>query len=173
MKKDWTNLLMNPIRLRIVQYLMIHEKGTAGEIKLELTDIPPASLYRHIKMLSDAGFLEVVEEKKIRGTIEKTYQFAKNPFGDVNEQDIEVVFQTGLLSLMTTFQKYFARASANPQKDLLGFSTSTLLLSDQEFMEVTKKVGNIFNEVISNKPDDDRKPRRITFISSPCEDSSF
>ena len=70
---------------------------------------------------------------------------------------------------MADFQKYFAREDADPQKDLLSFTTSTLLLTDEEFMMMMQKIGNVFNEVIYNKPENGRQPRCFTFISSPCE----
>ena len=70
---------------------------------------------------------------------------------------------------MADFQKYFAREDADPQKDLLSFTTSTLLLTDEEFMMMMQKIGNVFNEVIYNKPENGRRPRCFTFISSPCE----
>lgn len=169
MQSDFMKILMNPVRLRIVQYLMIHKQGTTGEMKKELQDIPLPSLYRHVKVLLDSGCIEVIEEHKIRGTVEKTYKLVENPMGDVNSQDISTLFQSGLMSLMVTFQKYFASENADPQRDLLTLSTSILLLTDEEFTEMMQKIGNIFNEVIYNTPEEGRKPRRITFISSPCE----
>ena len=70
MEKDFMKVIMNPIRQRIVQYLMIHGQGTSKEIMEELTDIPPASLYRHVKILAENGCIEIAEEHKIRGTVE-------------------------------------------------------------------------------------------------------
>ena len=46
---EMVEVVMNPVRQRIFQYLLIHEKGTVKEIKKELQDIPSASLYRHVK----------------------------------------------------------------------------------------------------------------------------
>lgn len=48
---EMVEVVMNPVRQRIFQYLLIHEKGTVKEIKKELQDIPSASLYRHVKIL--------------------------------------------------------------------------------------------------------------------------
>ncbi|NCD02951.1 MAG: hypothetical protein EOM00_08140 [Clostridia bacterium] len=166
---DFTKIIMNPIRQRIIQYLIIHGQGTTGEMKAELTDIPPASLYRHVKALFENNCIEVAEERKVRGTVEKTYRLVQNPIGEVTSQDISILFQTGLMSLMATFQAYFSNPDADPQKDLLSLSTSTLLLTDEEFMDMMQKIGSIFNEVIYNKAGEGRKERRITFISSPCE----
>ena len=47
---------------------------------------------------------------------------------------------------------------------------SLIHISDEEYMEMTGKIGAVFNEYIYNKPEEGRRPRRITFISSPCEE---
>lgn len=169
MGKNFMEIIMNPVRQRIMQFLLVHQKGTAKEMMQELTDIPSASLYRHIRILHEAGCIKVVEERKIRGTTEKTYQLEEQPMGDPGPEEIAALFQTGLLSLMTSFQAYFAREDADPKKDMLSLSTSTLLLNEEEFMDMMQKIGTIFSEVISNKPGQGRKPRRFTIISSPCE----
>lgn len=170
MKKDMIQIIMNPVRQRIVQYLILHHTGTTGEMKDELNDIPPASLYRHVKILLEAGCIEVVEEVKKRGTVEKKYRLVEKPMGeDISQKEIAMLIQNGLLSLLATFMNYFEQEEVDPQKDMLSLSTSTLMLTDEELMNLFQKIGTAFNEVINNKPGDGRKPRRITFISSPCE----
>ena len=169
MNKDFMKIIMNPIRQRIVQYLIIHGQGTTKEIGAELSDIPPASLYRHVKVLFDNNCIEIADEKKIRGTIERTWKLAQNPIAPVSPEDIATLFRSGLLSLLGSFENYFLSEDTDPQRDLLSLTTSTLMLTDEEFMDMMQKIGNIFNEVIYNQPGDGRKPRRLTFISSPCE----
>ena len=36
MKTEIAEVFMNPVRQRIIQYLLVHEKGTVKEIKKEL-----------------------------------------------------------------------------------------------------------------------------------------
>lgn len=170
MNKNFMKIIMNPTRLRIVQFLLIHKKGTTGEIREELDDIPSASLYRHMKVLLEAGCIQIIEEKQRRGSIERTYQLTENPLGEPSEDDIAMMFQTGLMSLMMTFQKYFQKEDVNPQKDMLSLSTSTLMLTDAEFMQMLQKISTVISEVITNQPKEGRKQRRITFVSSPCEE---
>lgn len=169
MKNNISQIIMNPVRLRITQYLMIHKTGTTKDIKEELSDVPPASLYRHIKTLSDAGLIEAVEEKKIRGTIEKTYSLVKDPFPDADMQDVNALIQNGLLMLMSSFEKYFSDKNADPQKDMLTLSTSALMLTDEEMTEVLKKIGGVIQEAMGKGAGDGRKQRQFTFISSPAE----
>ena len=43
MKTEIAEVFMNPVRQRIIQYLLVHKKGTVKEIKKELPDVPSAS----------------------------------------------------------------------------------------------------------------------------------
>jgi DNA-binding transcriptional ArsR family regulator len=170
MKRNLVEIVMNPVRQRIIQYLIIHGQGSTGEMRLELTDIPPASLYRHVKLLLDSGLIEVTKEERIRGAVEKTYRLAQNPDQDMKQQDIGAMLQTGLVSLMNDFQKYFLSETNDPVKDMLSFSTSTLMMTDEEFLDFLMKLSALFGEAIKNTPGSGRKPRRLTLISSPSED---
>jgi DNA-binding transcriptional ArsR family regulator len=170
MEKNLMEVIMNPTRQRIIQYLVIHGQGSTGEMRREIQDIPPASLYRHVKLLLDAGLLEVVKEERIRGVVERTYRIANKEKDEIGLTDIGAIIQTGLLSLMSVFQEYFSREDRDPVKDLLSFSTSTLMMTDEEFLSFLMKLNAIFGEAIKNKPGDGRKPRRLTLISSPNEE---
>ena len=65
---DLAKIVMNPVRIRIAQYLILHEQGTTAQIGEELSDVPKASLYRHMKMLEDAGLIQVVQENSAAHT---------------------------------------------------------------------------------------------------------
>jgi DNA-binding transcriptional ArsR family regulator len=66
------NLVLHPIRMRILM-AMAGRELTAGQLGQILTDVPQATLYRHIKRLVDSGVIIVVSETPIRGTVEKIY----------------------------------------------------------------------------------------------------
>ena len=50
-------VVMNPVRQRIIQFLMVHERGTVKEIKSKLKDVPTPSLYRHEKFWQNTRLL--------------------------------------------------------------------------------------------------------------------
>lgn len=50
-------IVLNPVRQRIFQYFLLHKTGTVKEIRKALPDVPSASLYRHIKILTDSTIL--------------------------------------------------------------------------------------------------------------------
>ena len=54
------DLLLHPVRLRIVQAFLGDRALTTAELGTELPDVPPASLYRHVGVLVEGGVLAVV-----------------------------------------------------------------------------------------------------------------
>jgi len=169
MDKTIADVIMNPVRQRIAQYLLVHGSGTVGDMAREMTDVPRPSLYRHIKVMLDAGCIEVTDSKAVRGAVEKTYALVKNIIKDPTNSEIGLFIQSILLNIAGSFASYFQDESADPRKDMLSVSASTLLLSDEEFMEMLGKIGSVFNDYIGNKPNEDRKQRRLTIISSPAD----
>ena len=67
------DLVLHPVRLRILQAFLGDRALTTGELRDELPDVPAASLYRHVARLVDAGVLSVVAERRVRGAVERTY----------------------------------------------------------------------------------------------------
>src|SRR3954449_5413755 len=67
------DLLLHPVRLRIVQAFLGDRALTTGDLREELPDVAPTTLYRHVSRLVDGGVLTVVAERQVRGTVERTY----------------------------------------------------------------------------------------------------
>ncbi|UHA58283.1 helix-turn-helix domain-containing protein [Metabacillus litoralis] len=66
-------LILHPVRMKIVQTLIGSKEYTVQQIAARLTDVPQATLYRHLNKLLEAEVLKVVKENQIRGTVEKIY----------------------------------------------------------------------------------------------------
>jgi len=67
------DLLLHPVRLRIIKAFLGDRALTTAQLAAELADVPPGSLYRHVARLTQAGILQVVAERRIRGAVERTY----------------------------------------------------------------------------------------------------
>lgn len=167
MEKNLVDIVMNPVRQRILQFFVVKKSGTVNDICSELTDIPRPSLYRHIKILQEAGLIEVISEKMVRGTMERTYALTTPKAEDYSKEDIAVIIQSTLLSLMASFGEYFKKPEADPMKDCLSISTSTVFLSDEEFISLMQSIAGLFSGILNNKPVEGRKERHLTIISSP------
>ena len=161
-------VVLNPVRQRIFQYLLIHETGTVKEIRKALPDDPSASLYRHMKILADHSIIMVVRENRIRGTVESVYQLNKSAL-QIDDANGEAV-QTALLGFCASFAKYFASGHANPKKDMLLMTTCTLTLTDEEFMEFLSEINQVAVKYMDIGIKEGSKTRQITLISSPTDE---
>ena len=158
-------VVMNPVRQRIFQYFLLHETGTVTELKKALPDVPNASLYRHIKILADHSILMVVEENRIRGTVESVYKLNKDALAVEDESGNAV--QMSLLSICASFARYFARGHVDPRKDMLLLTNCTLLLTDGEFSSFLSEINEIALKYMKAEVTESSKMRQITLISAP------
>ena len=161
-------VVMNPIRQRIFQYFLLHETGTVKELKKALSDIPNASLYRHIKILADHSILIVVGENRIRGTVESVYRLNKDALATEDESGNAV--QMSLLSICASFARYFAGGNADPKRDMLLLTNCTLLLTDEEFSGFLSEINEIALRYMKVETTDGSKTRQITLISAPTNE---
>ena len=160
-------IVMNPVRQRIFQYLLVHETGTVKELRKALPDVPGASMYRHMKILTDHAILTVVGENRIRGTVESIYQLNRSAL-EIDDQDGAAV-QSALLGICASFAKYFSCGHADPKKDLLLMTTCTLTLTDAEFMDFLSEINQTALKYMDVTVKDGSKQRQITLISSPTD----
>ncbi|GAA1397474.1 helix-turn-helix domain-containing protein [Luteococcus peritonei] len=68
-------LLLHPVRWGIVQRLAAGP-ATPAALQEAMVATAPATLYRQLQSLQEAGLVEVVDEKKVRGAVERTYGLA-------------------------------------------------------------------------------------------------
>lgn len=167
MGRDFADVIMNPVRQRIAQYLILHRTGTVNEIATALSDVPRPSLYRHMNVLLEAGCIEVVAQKSVRGAVERTYALVEKPMGDPGPEDIARLMQGMIARLQLSFARYFARPDADPARDGLGLSSSVLMLTDEELRELLGRIGAVYNDYIQNGPGEGRRPRNIFWIIAP------
>lgn len=162
---EMAEIVMNPIRQRIFQYFLVHENGTVKELRKALPDIPSASLYRHMKILTDHSLLTVVAENRIRGTVESVYRLNKSAL-ELEDEDGSAV-QMSLLCICASFAKYFSSGHADPRRDLLMLSTCTLTLTDEKFKDFLSEINQIAVKYMDTEVCEGSKTRQLTLISAP------
>lgn len=164
---EMAEIVMNPVRQRIFQYLLVHETGTVKEIRKALPDVPSASLYRHMKILTEHGILTVIGENRIRGTVESIYQLNKSAL-EIEDANGSAV-QSALLGICASFAKYFSGDSPDPKKDMLLMTTCTLTLNDTEFMDFLTEINQVALKYMDIPIKDGSKTRQIALISAPTD----
>jgi DNA-binding transcriptional ArsR family regulator len=170
------NLILHPIRFRIVTAIAAY-KMTTKEIADLMPEIPLTTLYRHINILVEAGLMNVVDEKQIRGTIERTYALTAPPsliaddLEGMTRQEAEQYFTMFLSSLMSDSQRYLdgkpESSSFNPIKDGVQISKVQLFLDEQEFQKMNLRIQEILVEAVNNEPGLGRKRRMFSYLMIP------
>jgi DNA-binding transcriptional ArsR family regulator len=167
-------LLLHPVRLRVLQALAGGRRRSSSELAAELTDVPQASLYRQIKKLADAGVLAVVEERPARGTPQRVYALVDQA-GVVAPEDLAAATAEDHLRYFTVFLVTllddFARCLHHSDRDLLadgvGYRQVPLELSRQELAELAGRLNAAVAPVLDNRPGDGRTRRMLTTILMP------
>jgi DNA-binding transcriptional ArsR family regulator len=97
------DIVVHPQRLEIMRALELHGAMTVREIGKRMRGISEASLYRHVRKLSEAGFLRVVETReKERGAPETVFALAEQrpeSFRLIGEDRSAVTLQRYLMAI--------------------------------------------------------------------------
>jgi len=168
-------LLLHPIRLRIVQALAGGRRRSPGELAAELGDVPQASLYRHVKRLHDGGVLAVVQERPARGTPERVYALVEGA-GSLSPEDLATAtaddhvrfFTVFLAGLLGDFGRYVHAGRPDFVADGVGYRQVPLELSDQEFAKLAGRLNAAIAPVLGNRPAPGRRRRVLTTIVIPA-----
>jgi DNA-binding transcriptional ArsR family regulator len=166
------DLISHPVRARLL--LAISGRAlTTQQIAMLLPDIPRASLYRHIRDLADAGVLTVVEEKRIRGTLEKTYAVRREAT-ILTPEDMENTSREEYLRLVTSFlgaMTHIYQAYLAEQEDGLPWEVfargTALYLSTDEFQALKRQMLELLKPLEANEPTHERRRRIIGILGVP------
>ena len=164
---ELAEVVMNPARQRIFQYLLVHDTATVKALRAALPDIPAASLYRHVKILMEHGVLQVVEERRVRGTVESVYRLDRDA---LKVSDDGTMVQAALLRISAAFAKYFAHEHGDPVADMLLMTSCTLRLTDAEFADFLAEINDVALRYMQKDAAEGCKLRQITLISAPTNE---
>ncbi|WEK54757.1 MAG: helix-turn-helix domain-containing protein [Candidatus Cohnella colombiensis] len=174
MKK--ADVILHPIRMRMIQVLINGAKMSTGQIQERIADVPQATLYRHLKKLVDAGVLIVAEEVPIRGTIEKIYalpaQGAELSAEEIQSASVEdhfSLFVKFAAHLIGEYGAYLDQPNFDLYKDGVSFRQISLNLSDDENLELLSAIKQLLLSAMNNEQNEERRTRLFSVIDFPQE----
>lgn len=174
MPESKADLILHPVRMRIITSLVGGNQRTAAEMSEQLSDVPQATLYRHLSKLVQGGVLNVIDERRVRGAVEKTYslsaqQAALTPedLANASVDDQMRYFMTFLATLMGDFGRYLQQDKHDYLADGVGYRQVPLYLSDAEFMEMAGRLNRILGDYVSMGPAAGRRRRMFSTIVIP------
>ena len=176
---DTVELLLHPVRLRIVHAMSGGRIRTTSELCMQLPDISKATVYRHVSLLADAHVLEVVGEQRVRGAMERQYQLSQTRI--TIDADMAAAMATGdhrrgfvaaMAGLLAEFSAYLDQDQADPVADLVSYRQAVLWLSRDELVEMVTEMRKVLLSRLSNRQTADRTPHLLGLTLFPMVDHS-
>ena len=167
------DLVLHPVRLRVILALVGRTLTTEGLAQV-LPDVPPASLYRHVKRLRDAGVVSVVAEERARGAIRRTYTVKPEagilPAAELRSLDREGVarlFVAFCAALLADFGRYLDRPGFDLVADGVRFRQVPLYLDDMQYQRFLTELDGIIGAAHAGPVAAHRRRRTFSHIIVP------
>lgn len=167
-----SDLLLHPVRWRIVQRLLGRELTTT-DLKRDLPDVPSTSLYRHVAVLIDAGFLTVVRERKVRGTTERTLSLDQTKVGRIDEREARAMtpeqhrqaFLMMLTRLAADFDRLVDSGDFYPRLAQLGYSQLAVYVDPADLEAIREGINAVLEPHLQEADGKDRVV--LSFVAMP------
>ena len=172
------DLILHPVRMRLLVALARREL-TARQLSALLPDVPQATLYHHLGILTRAGLLRVVSEHPVRGTVEKVYAITDDnatlspaDLANASREDHLRYFTVFVAMLLGDFARYLQQdAPIDFVADGVGFHEMPFYLSDDEFLQAAAALNRALRPFLENQPAPNRRRRLFTTIVLPDGES--
>ena len=169
---DSLELLAHPIRLRIVHAMGGGRLLTTAQLCARIPEASKATVYRHIDLLVSGGILEVAEEHRVRGAVERHYRLRQEQavispeqVRSLTPEDHRQAFAIAMTALLAEFNAYLDRDRADPVADQVGYRQHTLWLSPAELDGLIGELRAAIAPRLANRPG----PERALYLLSPIQ----
>ena len=169
-KPSLVDLLHHPVRWRITQAL-INRSLTTAELAELLPDVPTTTLYRHVAVLAKADVLVVADTRRVRGTLERTYELntaAGDPGDDpIDPDQLRTMFTVFVAGLAGDLDRYLERDHIDPARDGVAFRQTAVWLSDEELEQFAAQFKKLLDTFGGHQPAPGRTRRILSTILIP------
>jgi DNA-binding transcriptional ArsR family regulator len=173
---DQAAALLKPGRIEILR--MLAQPRSCTEVGSELAQ-PPQKVYYHVKRMEQAGLVDQVSERRVRGIVEGIYQAAGASYwlapelvGAIGPRSAQDELSLGfLLSLAEEMQADLGRLASTPgDRPSLGLSGQVMLRPEDRQRFLTE-LRAVLENLLSRYGGSDGIPFRIAFACYPKEDT--
>jgi DNA-binding transcriptional ArsR family regulator len=173
---DTLELLLHPVRVRIVHAMSGGLTRTTSDLLARLPDVSKATVYRHVSLLAEAGVLEVVSERRVHGAVERCYRLHR-PRAVIDPDEAASMsldehrhgFAAAMAALVAEFNSYLSQAHADPSEDKVGYRQIPLWLSQEELAELISQIHGILVSRMDHQPVPGRRLHLLSPIVFPIE----
>jgi DNA-binding transcriptional ArsR family regulator len=173
---DPVELLLHPVRLRIVHALSGGRSLTTQQLCNRIADASKATVYRHVSVLADAGVLEEAGAQRVRGFVERHYRLRRDRATVSAERAAAATldehrraFAAAMAALLAEYQAYLADPAADPAADLVGYRQHALWLTAAERDELIAGLRAAIVPHLGHEPGEGRTQHLLSPILFPVE----
>jgi DNA-binding transcriptional ArsR family regulator len=174
---DTVELLLHPVRLRIIHAFSGGRTLTTSQLLARMPDVSKATMYRQVSLLAEGGLLEVDGEQKVGGIIERRYRLCRSravidaeTAASASLEDYRRAFAVSMAALLGEFNAYLDRRGSDPITDAVGFQQLALWLSQEERAELIREMRKAIVPQLKNGPEPGRQQHLLSPILFPIED---
>jgi DNA-binding transcriptional ArsR family regulator len=171
------DLLLHPVRLRIVHAMSGGRTRTTSDLCASLPDVSKATVYRHVALLAEAGLLEVEGEQRVHGAVERRYRLRRmravidrDATAAMSREEHRNGFAAAMGALLAEFNAYLDREHADPTADSVSYRQFPLWLNQDELDELISEIRSAVVSKLDNEPAPDRSPHLLSTILFPTEE---
>ncbi len=168
------DLLLHPVRLRVVQAFLGDRVLTTAELHDLLPDVPTASLYRHVAVLAEAGLLEVAAERRVRGAAERSYRLVvaaasvtPAEAAPMSAEEHGRAFTTFVAALLADFGRYLERDDVDLGRDGVSYRQAALWLDEEEFAAFLTDLREVVGRRLELPAGGQRRRRLLSTVLLP------
>ena len=176
---DGLELILHPVRLRIIHAMGGGRMRTTSELCRRLTGVSKATVYRQVALLAENGVIDVVDERRVHGAVERRYRLS--PSRPVIEPGAATAmtleehrkgFLAAASALISEFDRYLSGRDADPVADFVGYRQFPLWLSREEVLELVSVLTPYLRELAEKEPTPERRPYILSPIFFPLEEAA-
>lgn len=167
------DLLLHPVRMRILQQVMLEGRLTAQELAGRLPEVPPATLYRHLARMVEGAVLVIVEERPVRGAVERVYAVqlenavvTAEDAAKLSPEEHVKYFTMFTSNLLGSFARY-VEGDVDMQRDGAGYRFVELYQTNEELQEMLAEIRAAQAKHMRNGPGPGRRARSVAVIVIP------
>jgi hypothetical protein len=168
------DLLLHPVRLRVVQAFLGDRVLTTADLRELLPDVPTATLYRQVATLADAGLLTVVAERRVRGAAERSYALVQaaatvspDEAAGMTAEQHGRAFTAFVATLLADVGRYLDRGDVDAGRDGMGYRQAALWLDDEEFAAFLADLRDVVGRRLELRPAGRRRRRLVSTVLVP------
>jgi DNA-binding transcriptional ArsR family regulator len=166
---DPVELLLHPVRLRIVHALSGGRSLTTQELCERIPDASKATVYRHVALLAEAGILEESAQQRVRGFVERHYRLrpanaviSAERAAAATVEEHRRAFAAAMAALLGQYGTYLDDPAADPARDQVGYRQHAIWLTDAERDELIAGLRAAIVPHLGHEPDG-----RTRYVLSP------